>query len=303
MTFDGDALADHEMDIRELAPALLNAADFFKESNRQLHPTEPDIQVNIRGTNEGSFLVQLKMMFDDSTAGLTSEPSQQVVNLLTLLSFFGGMIKFLVQKHRSGEPTNSVESGDEVTLEWPDGVILRINRNVPRLSEDPSIRRPLNGMLKPLQRDGIDSIKISRSDDEIEEVTSDDLPAIEGNGSDDREILNESTFQRTLTIRSISWQIGQKWRFSDGQSTFYAEITDKEFNARIESREAFAKGDELEGIIHSVQYRDVTGIHAEVQLTKVLGHLAPPDPPYFVLGVPTTKAEREETTRELEKGE
>ena len=283
MTFVGDALEEHEMDIRELAPALLNAADFFKESNRQLHPAEPDIQVNIRGTNEGSFLVQLKMMFDDTTNALVSEPAKQVESLILLLGFFGGMVKCLVKRHNSGEPASSVETGDEVVLEWPDGTVLRVNRNVPRLSEDPAIRRPLNGMVKPLQRDGIDSVTISRSDDEVEEVTSDDLPAIEGDGTDDREILNESTFQRTLTIKTTSWQIGQKWRFNDGQATFYAAIVDKEFNARIEAREAFAKGDELEAILYSVQYRNSTGIHTEVEITRVLDHLPPTDIPSLEL--------------------
>jgi hypothetical protein len=291
------------MDIRELAPALLNAADFFKESNRQLHPTQPDIHVNIRGTTEGSFLVQLKMMFDTTTAALVSEPAQQVESLILLLGFFGGMVKYLVKKHLSGEPTRSVESGENVALEWPDGTTLTINRNVPRLSEEPAIRRPLNGMVRPLERDGIDSISIGRSDDEVEEVTSDDLPAIEGNGVGDREILNESTFQRTLTIKTTSWQIGQKWRVNDGQSTFYAAITDKEFNARIEAREAFAKGDELECIIHSIQYRDTTGIHTEVELSKVLDHRGPPDPPYFALDTPRTRREKKTTLPELGTGD
>ena len=268
----------------------LNAAEFFRESNHQIHPTEPDVQVNIKGAFESSFLVELKILYDSTDSTLVSSQVLALESLSVLVGFGTGLIRFLKKRHQSGPPVSSVETGPNVRLTWEDGIVLEINRDVPRLADEPSIRRPLNGMVKPLQREGVDSLIIGKSDDESEEITSDDLPAIQTDGDDPREILNESTFQRRLTIRTTSWQIGQKWRFNDGQGTWYAEITDKDFNARIEGREAFAKGDELECIIHSVQYRDLTGLHTEVEITRVIEHIRPSYPP--VLSTPPISIEK-----------
>jgi hypothetical protein len=231
------------------------------------------------------------MLYDSTNQTLVSPKVLGAESLGVLLGFAVGLIRYLRKRHRSGDPISTTEVGTSVRLTWADGTILEIQRDVPRLADEPSIRRPLNGMVRPLERNGVDSLKIGQSDKDSEEITSDDLPAIVSDGDETREILNESTYQRTLTIRNTSWQIGQKWRFNDGQSTFYAVITDRDFNALIEAREPFAKGDELEGILHVFQYRNATGLHTEVELTKVIDHIRPPDPPQLSAAeVPTEKS-------------
>ena len=71
LEYDGPALAAHEMDVRELAPALISTADLFQEMNRRLHPVAPPLAVTVRATSEGSFYG------DDATA---------VSNLLDMLT-------------------------------------------------------------------------------------------------------------------------------------------------------------------------------------------------------------------------
>lgn len=52
LEYDGPALVEHEMDVRDLAPALLSAADLFQVLNRRINPGSRDIQVNIRASRE-----------------------------------------------------------------------------------------------------------------------------------------------------------------------------------------------------------------------------------------------------------
>ena len=47
------------MPVRDLAPALLALGEIFSESGKLLYPDRPPVSLNIRATDEGSFLVQL----------------------------------------------------------------------------------------------------------------------------------------------------------------------------------------------------------------------------------------------------
>lgn len=76
LEYDGSALQAHEMDVRDLAPALLAAADLFQAVNEATRPTDPAVSVNVRALSEGSFLVQLKLVYDGTVAVLGSDDVQ-----------------------------------------------------------------------------------------------------------------------------------------------------------------------------------------------------------------------------------
>src|SRR5689334_18532725 len=60
--YDGDAIRDHQISVRVLAPALIGLADVFQIANETLNPGEPLLSLNIRATDEGSFAVELSMI-------------------------------------------------------------------------------------------------------------------------------------------------------------------------------------------------------------------------------------------------
>jgi hypothetical protein len=57
LQYDGPALQTHEMDVRDLAPALLATAELFQEMNRVAHPTDPEVSVNVGATGMDRFLL------------------------------------------------------------------------------------------------------------------------------------------------------------------------------------------------------------------------------------------------------
>lgn len=79
-----------------------------------------------------------------------------------------------------------------------------------------------------------------------------------------------------LQIESAVFKDDNKWRFSDGATPFFAEISDPDFLARINSGdERFGKGDVLVVDLRRTQSISDTGLKTELAVEKVLEHRAP----------------------------
>ncbi len=57
MVFDGPALADGSMNVRDLAPAMMAVGSFFEAANRITNGERTSVSVNVRATSAGSFQV------------------------------------------------------------------------------------------------------------------------------------------------------------------------------------------------------------------------------------------------------
>ncbi|WP_061165200.1 hypothetical protein [Caballeronia temeraria] len=60
VVYDGPALAEHRMDVRDLAPALVAIADLFTAANKELNGDSADVRVEVKGSfKAGSFELDL----------------------------------------------------------------------------------------------------------------------------------------------------------------------------------------------------------------------------------------------------
>src|SRR5271168_1220700 len=60
LSYHGDALKNGQMDVRELAPALLAAGDLLSEANREVNENRVSLSVNVQsGFERGSFEINL----------------------------------------------------------------------------------------------------------------------------------------------------------------------------------------------------------------------------------------------------
>ncbi|HXD25932.1 MAG TPA: hypothetical protein VN609_08360, partial [Propionibacteriaceae bacterium] len=115
--YDGEALKDHRIDVRDLAPALLAFGQLFEEANELLNRDRAQVRVKVRATGEGSFAIDLEVV---QTIGrqvegfLTGNHVTAALNLKELL--IGGSIGLfaLIKRMRGRKPTKLSDSSDGV---------------------------------------------------------------------------------------------------------------------------------------------------------------------------------------------
>jgi hypothetical protein len=83
------------------------------------------------------------------------------------------------------------------------------------------------------------------------------------------ESITDTTIQLTLIIEAPVFKDGNKWRFSDGQNSFHADILDSEFLSSVDEGEPFAKGDLLRVDLRITQERAGTKITTDRVVVKV----------------------------------
>jgi hypothetical protein len=98
--YDGSALENNEMDVRELAPALVAVADLLEEANLLINGGGSRVDVNVHGSfKSGSFAIDfniIQSIYQDILRLFTSDGIVSAVNLLALLGVAGGGARGLI---------------------------------------------------------------------------------------------------------------------------------------------------------------------------------------------------------------
>jgi hypothetical protein len=280
LEYDGPALAAHEMDVRDLAPALISTADLFQEANRVLYPLQPNLAVNVRATAEGSFLVQLKLIYDSAVDSLGNEPASATANLIEIVVFVGGAITLIRRRFRSKVVEEAeAEAPGLIRVTFEDGSTLEIPRESLALARNLTVQRSLAEVVAPVSREGVEVVRIRRENIVVAEVSKADAPAFAPPSTDPhREVLSSVQKELLLTIHTAGFQTN-RWRFYDGASLMWAAIRDETFiNAMDSGSLRVGKLDVLRCTVREDVWRDPAGFHREIDVVRVLD-VIPYDPP------------------------
>lgn len=280
ISYDGPALDTHEMDVKELAPALLAVGELLEEANHLFYGNESKIAVNIKAFSEGSFGVDFNFIqttVESLFAALSSSGTNAGVNLITIVGFLktssDSVIEFIKRlRGRKIRNITKIEVGRvRIELEEDDEV-LEVPENIIKLFGNLKVRKSLELIIKkPLEREGVDAIAFSgRGEKEV--ITKEE--SIYFAAPDIGEaLISENEYETKLQIVSVSFREDNKWRFYDGNSTFFATILDEVFLNKIATNEEyFAKDDILSAVLLVRQYSTSEGIRAEYFVKKVIGH-------------------------------
>lgn len=278
LTYEGEALEAGQMNVEELAPALLAIGKLMEEANRIANGREVRLSVQVSAEFEkGSFLINLAadQAFIAHIAGLFSPTNLKAArDLLEFLLGSGGVIGVLrLLKGRKPAAVEKTNSG--VSIRADNGSTVVFAPTVYELYQNGEIRNSVYPLIKPLERTGIDTLDVKSGAKLIQRFDKSDLQSILP--PDEEEILHESTYETTLRIVAISFQEENKWRLSDGKTTYYYSIEDKEFLKKVDQNEAFTKDDLLKVRVHLVVRRMVGGeIKTDHTVVEVLEHLPGP---------------------------
>lgn len=285
--YDGPALASHRMDVRELAPALIALSGLLEEANRAAFPDSSDVRVAVQGNFKGgSFgvdLIAVQSIKEQIVSMLSGPNATAAANLFAILGGIGllgsggliGIIKWL----RGRKPTAIRLDGDKTILEITESETVEtfeVDLVAGRLYQSRIVRQSLAKVVKPLEREGIDVFACGRNGATEAVVTKNEAAYFEM-AAHEADVVSDTISERVLLqIESAVFKDGNKWRFSDGATSFFAEIADEKFLADIASGDArFGKGDVLIVDLRRIQSVTDNGLKWEYLVVKVREHRAP----------------------------
>lgn len=283
MTYDGPALEGHEIAARDLAPALVAVSDVLEAANAALNGNDVRVQVNVRASfRTGCFGIDFSVvqsLTSQLTHLLTGDTVTAASNLITLLGFAGGTVVgcgkglvWVVKRLRGRSPRRVVElKNGRFRIEVDDDA-FEVEAEVLELLRNYDVRRGLEAMVKPLEEEGIDKLVLQDDIEGEPEVISKSERHWFKAPSLDEEMLEEREDERWLQLVTVSFKEENKWRFYDGNSTFFASILDENFLRRVDlDEEKFGKNDVLRVRLRTRQYIDPSGnMRLEAEVLEVL---------------------------------
>lgn len=282
VSYDGEALQNNQMDVRDLGPALLSLGQLFDEANQVLNGDKTSVKIHVKALKPGSFGIEF--LVDQNIVGqitgfLTGDVVTSALALKELLligggiagGFTGGLI-WLIKKLKGKKPDKVTDlKNGNVRLDF-EGETFEVPLKLLRLYQDIGVRTATRKILKPLESKGIDSFSVKEKEKEILRVEKEflscfDVPEIED------EILFESVHDAAYSIISLAFKDDNKWRLHDGNSTISVTIKDEDFLKKVDDNQvSFSKGDVLLCRVSTVQYRSDSGLKSEYTVLKINEH-------------------------------
>jgi hypothetical protein len=282
ITYDGSGLVAGRMSVRDLAPALIALSDAIREAQQLTHPGEPEPSLDIQALREGSFAIDLLLregagLLQSAIDLLSGRESTAGANLAGLVAGVFGAFQIIKRLATRRIRQQEQLADGTVRITFDDGQSITIPRDSLRLAADKPFREAARQVVAPVAREGVEVVIFSSAREGSVEVTKPDLPGFEVPGIEEQPLADQ---EREVALRpvNVAFTEGNKWRVSDGESTFFATVTDLQFLNRVETaQEVFAKSDILRARLRTRQWRTSDGdLRTEHQILEVLEHVAGP---------------------------
>jgi hypothetical protein len=284
VTYDGPALQESTMDVRELAPALLALGDLMEAASMALYGSKVKATVEVKASfRTGCFGIDLVLLQSwvnkvvDIFSGKEMSAFANAGALLAALGFVGhnahkGLVAVL--KWLRGRPISTVETREDgARILTEDGDMLEVELAVLALLRDRTVREELLRAMAPLDRIGITTVAFGTDAEIFDTVDVGSKAWFEPPAHEDVLLLDDKR-KMAFSIVSLAFKEDNKWRLYDGAATIHATIEDEEFLARVDQNlEVFAKGDVLLCSVHVKQWHTLGGARTEYVVDRVLEHL------------------------------
>lgn len=239
--YDGPALTDHEMDVQDLAPALLALADLVQLANRKFNGSEADIKVLVNAdVEQRCFMIDISLVQSllDQAKGILGtdhvKTARDIAEWIGILS--GGavglfqLLKFLRGAKEAGTPLQIQSDGTGNVTIAGNGNRVTVVQQVYQLAQEPKAVEKAKAVLRPLAKDGYETLAFLDGGAEAFEADSDDAEGIGGLPSQPlSDLPSESVSQirGQVRIKSAQYEGQNQWGFLWNGRPISAEMVDQ----------------------------------------------------------------------------
>jgi len=272
LEYHGPLVDTGRMNAYDVAGYIIAFSDFLGVVSRTAYGERIALKTEIQGFRNDSF----DIIFALQIAGMATSLFLPVTPFS--VKDFIALIKDSVQAwiHLNGSPPKTIapvpDRQNIFQIENQHGQINYFNADVINLITEPRAGKAVEQFIrKPLEA-GLSSVSISsRTEARVaeipEEKSSSFIPV------NIEKPFAESEMRMGLLIESPTFKEGNKWKFFDGQNSFYADITDEEFLKKVDQGAArFGKGDKLVALVRFTQSATIGSLKMERTVVKVLEH-------------------------------
>lgn len=293
--FDGPAFADHQIDVADLAPALLALGNVVKRANQAINGDRAEARLMVKATAEGSFDAILSIdvsfvaamvdLIDQATGhkeriATAKELTDLLINTGTIGAGVGGF--FWALKKLRGKRPDEINNNDNgtTTIVSGDQIMIVDNRTVILLG-DHATREATEEFGKKLERiPGLAHVRFADDDPNPEVVLEkSDLQSLQiPEPLEEEPVETTSEREAWLKIMTAGFRNGYVWRFNDGgEKSFTATVTDEDFFKKVANGDiALSANDTLLCLIIEKQVLSGNSLSKEIEIAKVLKYVPGP---------------------------
>jgi hypothetical protein len=208
----------HTMDVQSLGPALVAFGRLIRETNAQINGNKSTVRVLVQSDFEHKcFNITFDVVHNILHQIATFLTGDEVRTAKEILEDLGvilgppglGLLGYL--KWKNSREVSEVKDSDTkgvVIVQLGDGNVANVTRNAIELSKNVKVRNAIEGTLKPLGIDGIESINFKEGsssisytrDDATTIVSSFDIPKVETPSEEEDEGEGVVAFLRVYTL-------------------------------------------------------------------------------------------------------
>lgn len=272
--YDGEALANHEMDVALLAPALMSMSHLVKEISQIQSKGEYTATLNVKGNiKAGSIVVELTThavsLLQQVKDLLISDTTTALLNFTGVVAIIATAYR-LIKKFRGASPDKIEKDGENVIMYFDNRKEI-VNHVVYQVYNNYEIRKSIYDTVKPLEEEGIDEFSIIEDNQKLITISSNEISSFVPNNISTQ--LNENVQETILVIESLTFKEKNKWSFNDGNNSIKAMMLDEIFLNEIENGKQFAKNDWLRVLMRKVQIEENGKLKTTYEIIKVIEHI------------------------------
>lgn len=282
VAYDGPGLADHTIDVRDLAPVLLALGDVVEAANSALNGGRASVSIRVHASGDGCYSISFEVLqpiVEKVIDFLNGRDITAANNLLALIGFAStatvaaatSLLRLL--KWLRGKPAKVVEEhADGSRTVERDGEVMVIPYAVFVIYRSPLVRSAVErAIVDPLNVDGVEEFRTVDAENAVV-VTKSEAGYYRADPNSEVTV-NRIESRMVFTLADVSFRTDGKWRLHDGSATQPVAMEDAEFLRRIDAHEvAFAKDDVLVCDVQVVQKLVNDRLRTETTIVRVIDH-------------------------------